>query len=173
MENEVRRSCIDCTIGSCNLKDSPFPGFCTTTNMDEAVLADAMKEYEDPENRKVTIAAAEVEADNYMKAYNWMKRNPNYDLDVSEALAYTKVIANVGVSVEESGIAPNTFVEYRNLRSKCKGVDANNDGQADRNTVKNEVLEVIDNLPITSYQKDVLYFMNDWARSNLRKAPWH
>jgi len=35
--------------------------------MDEAVLADAMKEYEDPENRKVTIAAAEVEADNYMK----------------------------------------------------------------------------------------------------------
>ena len=67
MENEVKRSCIDCTIGSCNLKDSPFPGFCTTTNMDEAVLADAMKEYEEPENRKVTIAAAEVEADNYMR----------------------------------------------------------------------------------------------------------
>lgn len=65
MENN--RSCIDCTIGSCNLKDSPFPGFCTTTNMDEAVLQDAMEAYKDPENRKVTIAAAEVEADNYMK----------------------------------------------------------------------------------------------------------
>lgn len=38
MDNEIKRSCIDCTIGSCNLKDSPFPGFCTTTNMDEEVI---------------------------------------------------------------------------------------------------------------------------------------
>lgn len=67
MKEQMRRSCIDCTIGSCNLKDRPFPGFCTTENMDEAVLKDAMAAYEDPENRKVTIAAAEVEADNYMR----------------------------------------------------------------------------------------------------------
>ena len=67
MDKELHRSCIDCTIGSCNLKDSPFPGFCTTTNMDEEVLKDAMEQYEDPEIRKVTIAAAEVEAENYMK----------------------------------------------------------------------------------------------------------
>ena len=64
---EISRSCIDCPIGSCNLKDSPFPVFCTTTNMNEAVLADAMEAYQDPENKKVTIAAAEVEADNYMR----------------------------------------------------------------------------------------------------------
>ena len=67
MDNELQRSCIDCTIGSCLKKDSPFPGFCTTTNMDEEVLKDAMSQYEDPEVRKVTIAAAEVEAENYMK----------------------------------------------------------------------------------------------------------
>ncbi len=64
---DIQRSCIDCTIGSCNLKDSPFPGFCTTTNMDEEVLKDAMAVYEDPKIREVTIAAAEVEAENYMK----------------------------------------------------------------------------------------------------------
>lgn len=66
-QQKISRSCIDCGIGSCNLKDSPFPEFCTTTNMDGEVLRDAMEAYEDPENRKVTIAAAEVEADNYMK----------------------------------------------------------------------------------------------------------
>lgn len=66
-QQKISRSCIDCGIGSCNLKDSPFPEFCTTTNMDDEVLRDAMEAYEDPENRKVTIAAAEVEADNYMK----------------------------------------------------------------------------------------------------------
>lgn len=66
-QQKISRSCIDCGLGSCNLKDSPFPEFCTTTNMDGEVLRDAMEAYEDPENRKVTIAAAEVEADNYMK----------------------------------------------------------------------------------------------------------
>jgi hypothetical protein len=115
----------------------------------------------------------EQEAENTIKAYNWMKSNPQYDLTVSQALSYTKAVDNVGESPEDSGINPDTFVEYLNLRSKCKGFDNDGDGQADRNSVKNEVLEVIDNLPITSYQKDVLYFMNGWARSNLRKAPWH
>ena len=65
--DDCKRSCIDCTIGSCNLKDSPFPGFCTTVHMDDNVLHEAMDAYTDPENRKVTIAAAEVEADNYMR----------------------------------------------------------------------------------------------------------
>lgn len=64
---DVERSCIDCKIGSCNLKESPFPDFCTTTNMDTEVLHEAMEVYSDPESRKVTIAAAEVEADNYMR----------------------------------------------------------------------------------------------------------
>ena len=115
----------------------------------------------------------ELEVDNNMTAYNWMKRNPEYDLSVSEVLAYTKTIEDIGVSIEASGIDPNTFVEYRDLRSQCKGVDADGDGSADRNTVKNEVLQVIDALPISNYQKDVLYYLNGWAASKLWQAPWH
>ena len=52
----------------------------------------------------------------------------------------TKPIEDIGISVWESGIDPDTFVEYRELRSKCKGVDSDGDGTADRNTVKNDVL---------------------------------
>ena len=113
------------------------------------------------------------EADNDIRAYEWMKNNPSYDISVSDVLAYTKTIEDIGVSVEESGIDPDMFVEYRVLRSKCTGVDEDNDGTADRNSVKDEVLEIINDMPITSYQKDVLYYLNGWAKSNLRKAPWH
>lgn len=41
--------------------------FCLTTHMDEEVLNEAMECYNEDENRKVTIAAAEVEYENYCK----------------------------------------------------------------------------------------------------------
>ena len=137
----------------------------------------AYKNGEVTESEMRTILAefgglTELEIDNNIKAYNWMKRNPQYDLTVNEALAYTKPIEKLGYSVEDSGIDPDTFVEYRELRSECEGIDSDGDGTADRNSEKNQVLEVINNLPITNEQKDVLYYLNGWAASNLRKAPW-
>ena len=128
----------------------------------------------DARNMYITYGGlSETDADNNIRAYEWMKRNPEYDLSVSEVLAYIKPIEDLGYSIEDSGITPDTFVEYGKLRSKCKGIDADGDGNADRNTVKNQVMEVINNLPITDDQKDALYFANGWAKSTLRKAPWH
>ena len=116
---------------------------------------------------------SETDADNTIRAYEWMKKNPKYDLSVSAVLAYTKPIDGLGYSVEASGITPDTFEKYRKLRSECTGEDSDGDGSADRNSVKNEVMEVINNLPISSEQKDVLYFLNGWAASKLWQAPWH
>ena len=115
----------------------------------------------------------EIEADNNIRAYEWMKNNPQYDLSVSDVLSYTKPIEDLGYSVEDYGIAPDVYVEYKDEASKCKGVDANGDGRADSNTVKNQKMEIIDALPLTSEQKDALYFLNGWAKSKLRYAPWH
>lgn len=63
----IERSCIDCGTGGCNGKGGVFPDFCTTTHMDQDILAEAMAEYEKEDIRKVTVAAAEVEAENYCK----------------------------------------------------------------------------------------------------------
>ena len=138
--------------------------------------ADAYKSGKVSEHEMRTILAegghTETEVNNYIRAYNWMKDNSQYGLQVDDVLAYTKPIDKIGISVEESGIEPETFVEYRKLRSKCKGVDSDGDGSADTNTVKNEVLAVIDNLPISKAQKDVLYHLNGWSAKNLWKAPW-
>ncbi len=62
---EKKLSCIDCGVINCNLQDKQYPDFCLTTNMDEEVLADAMKLYEEDENRRSMIAAAEIEHDYY------------------------------------------------------------------------------------------------------------
>ena len=58
-------SCVDCTVQNCNKMDKTYPEFCLTTHMDESVLQDAMNCYEEEENHKVMIAAAEVESDHY------------------------------------------------------------------------------------------------------------
>ena len=64
MENNVH-SCIDCAVTNCNLQDKAYPDFSLTTHMNEEVLADAMKLYEEDENRRSMIAAGEIEHDFY------------------------------------------------------------------------------------------------------------
>ena len=66
MENKIL-SCVDCAVTNCNLQDKEYPDFCLTTHMDEEVLADAMKLYEEDENRRSMIAAGEVEHDHYLQ----------------------------------------------------------------------------------------------------------
>ena len=113
------------------------------------------------------------EADENIRAYDWLKRNPKYDLSVSDVIAYTKPIADIGKSIEQAGINPDVYMQYKDLRSKCKGVDANGDGKTDSGSVKTEVLKAIDSLPISASQKDALYYLNGWSKSKIWEAPWH
>ena len=60
-------SCIDCMVKNCSHEDKEFPAFCPTTNMDPEILGQALACYEEDENRKVMVAAAEVEFDYYCR----------------------------------------------------------------------------------------------------------
>lgn len=64
---EKNLSCIDCMTTNCNKQQSVYPDFCLTTHMDQKVLEEAMKCYEDDENSRSMIAAAEVESEFYCK----------------------------------------------------------------------------------------------------------
>lgn len=67
-DNNIKRSCIDCSVTNCNSMDSMYPDFCPTENLSRELLQEAMALYtEDEENHAVTIAAAEVEYENYCK----------------------------------------------------------------------------------------------------------
>ena len=64
--------------------------------------------------------------------------------------------------IADSGIEIDVYMDYRN---QVKGIDG--DGKKERR------MAVIDSLPITSAQKDALYYAEGWAASKLYEAPWH
>ena len=119
--------------------------------------------------------ADEEEAELQMQICDWKKDNPQYeDLELSTVTAYIKPIEDFGgMSLKDVGMDVDAFVDYRNRRSDCKGVDEDDDGKADNGTVKAEVMELINSLPLTADQKDALYFLNGWSEKTLRDAPWH
>lgn len=63
--NKKEMSCIDCHVMKCNTGKGNYPDFCQTTNIDEAVLKDAMSCYNEEKNHLAMIAAAEVEYEHY------------------------------------------------------------------------------------------------------------
>jgi hypothetical protein len=102
------------------------------------------------------------------KVQYWKFKMEYPDYDLSEE-AVTKYYSDV----EPSGISVDVYYDYSKKRSKCKGTDLNGDGKTDSGSVKTEVLRVIDSLPISSRQKDVLYYLNGWSASTIWEAPWH
>ncbi len=96
-----------------------------------------------------------ADAENKVRYWDFKRSHP--DLYVDDAW-----MEEYDIEIRESGIALETFVEYRN---KVKGITG--EGKKDRR------MAVIDSLPITDEQKDAIYFAEGWAESTLWQAPWH
>ena len=108
----------------------------------------------------------EEEAESKVKYWDFKKEYPDYDLTESAVEKYYEY-------AEPSGISVSVYYNYSTKRANCKGTDLNGDGKTDSGSVKSEVLKVIDSLPLTSRQKDALYYLNGWSESTLYEAPWH
>ena len=106
------------------------------------------------------------EATSKVQYWDFKQNYPGYDLSEEAVNKYY-------TDLEHTGISMDAYCDYYVQRAECKGVDADNDGKADSGSVKAEVMVVIDSLPITSVQKDALYFLDGWAASKLYEAPWH
>ena len=66
MEKEQVRSCIDCAVINCDVQNKAYPKFCLTTeNTNTEALEQALELYNEDENRKVMINAANIEAQYY------------------------------------------------------------------------------------------------------------
>jgi len=65
-EKEIVRSCIDCGVVNCNVQNKSYPKFCLTTdNLNETILKEALRLYEEKENYDVMINAANIESEYY------------------------------------------------------------------------------------------------------------
>ena len=47
--NNIRRSCIDCAVTSCNGKGGMYPDFCPTAGLDKDFIDEAVKLYTEDE----------------------------------------------------------------------------------------------------------------------------
>lgn len=106
------------------------------------------------------------EAASKIQYWSFKKNYPDYDLSESAVGKYYS-------DVKPSGISLSVYYDYTEKAAKATGVDNNGDGKADSGTKKSEIMQIIHSLPISSYQKDVLYRLNGWAESTLYQAPWH
>ena len=104
------------------------------------------------------------QAANKIKVWDFKMKNP--DAEITD----DGVILNY-LEVSESGISLNVFEDYYERQGKCKGrTDAN--GKTISGSKKAEIMKVIDSLPLTSRQKDELYYLNNWSESTIHEAPW-
>lgn len=117
----------------------------------------------------------ETDAEDTVKAYEFLKNHQQYDLDVNDAKKFT---VRIGEKCEDRtltdfGVSVESYLEYVKGAKNCKGVDADGDGHADRNTKAIQLFDMIDKLPISSTAKDGLAYITN-AKGTINKyAPWH
>lgn len=91
-------------------------------------------------------------AEEYIRFLDLEMAQQDFDINANDAGAYFSYAEPVGIDI-------GLYLEYKTQKSAY--------------TKKADILEVIDALPISSKQKDALYFAEDWAESTLDEAPWH
>ena len=78
-----------------------------------------------------------------------------------------------GETLADYGVSISAYKEYKARVVLCKGVDANGDGKTDDGTLRDEILRMIDSLPISDTAKDGLALLRYSRKSIQKNAPWH
>ncbi len=90
-----------------------------------------------------------------LQYWDFLADYPDTDLTQYQIADYYEFAKPAGISVD-------MYADY------CEMVkDINGEGKKERR------MAVIDSLPITSAQKDALYYAEGWAESKIDEAPWH
>ena len=116
----------------------------------------------------------EKSADETITAYEWMKKNPQYDIDVTGAKRFAVRISDKrkDYTLSDYNVSVETYLEYVRKAKYCTGVDADGDGNIDKNTKAIQLFEMIDKFPISPDQKDALAYITN-AKGTINKyAPW-
>ena len=84
--------------------------------------------------------------------WEYHEEYPDGKLTPSEYTRYVEKVQSIGIS-------PEVYSDYLDkISGKSK---------------KEQILPVINSLPISKKQKDAMYRLNGWAESKLKEAPWH
>ena len=115
------------------------------------------------------------EANISVKYVDFKAEHPDYADSISEsrfAKYYEPIDGYYGYSLDDMGISVEVYADYCERTSGIEGVDNDGDGKLDSGSKKRLVMQEIDALPLTTSQKDALYFLNGWSKNTLYEAPW-
>ena len=117
-------------------------------------------------NAYLTYGVDEEKADQNVELLEFKKKYPAAkDMSYAAMNSYKEYCEADGVPVDVF----NDVYTYKNKTSA--DVDAN--GNAINGSKREKVLAYINDLPISNYDKDSLYFACGYAQSTLKNAPWH
>lgn len=67
-KKDITRSCIDCAVAACESNDAKYPPFCTSDQLDDALINESFDLYtKNKQNAEVSQKSALVEYENYCK----------------------------------------------------------------------------------------------------------
>lgn len=151
----------------------------TDENIKSAIKSIAKKYYEDGDHtaaEKILRNYAEFSTDEVREAlawFNFSELNPDSELPYMSWQSWRSKAANGQVNNGKGRITASQYEEYYNAVKGLTGEDLDGDGKADSGTKKKKVLAAIDKLPLTSDQKDTLFYLNGYGKSTIGEAPWH
>jgi hypothetical protein len=96
----------------------------------------------------------------------------NFKIDYPEFNLSEEAVTKYYSEIEPNGIDIEVYYDYYVRQKACKS-ETDENGKTISGSKKKQILKVIDSLPLTSKQKDVLYYQNNWTESTLDDAPWH
>lgn len=104
-------------------------------------------------------------AEEYIKFLDLEMKHQNFDINASDAAGYFEYAEPAGISVD-------VYLDYKDSVSGLEG-DKDENGKTISGSKKTKILAAINALPISSVQKDALYYANNYKESTLYEAPWH
>lgn len=151
----------------------------TDENIKSAIKSIAKKYYEDGDHtaaEKILKNYAEFSTDEVREAlawFNFSELNPDSELPYMSWQSWRSKAANGQVNNGKGRITASQYEEYYNAVKGLTGEDLDGDGKTDSGSKKKKVLAAIDKLPLTSDQKDTLFYLNGYGKSTIGEAPWH
>lgn len=132
------------------IRNALLDGDMTSTDARSKLMKYTDIEYEDAEDK--------------VAFWNFQKQNPESKLSETGAIKY--------LEAKESGITLKVFEEYY---SQVTGMTADKDanGKSITGSKRDKILKLINSLPLSSKQKDVLYYQNNYSAKTLYDTPWH
>ena len=125
------------------------------SELKEMYLAGEISEQKTIKALTTYCGADEDSAQADVQYWKFKQKYPNVYADDSWFDAYYKNVADTGMDI-------GLYMEYRNMVKNITGGDK-----------KEQRMDIIHSLPISSAQKDALYYAEGWAASRIGQAPWH